>query len=247
MADIPDDDLAGTRAALAPTLAATAAVLPWLKKQREPRFPDEINRRWIRATQTLAATWSDRHEGDWAAFRQAVIALYAVAIDSRDVDCLALGEALASAADRLDDGSASTHLVAALCATTECLDEASGLEHDAFPQRARHFTQRLLAATEQPTGNERSPLIDRLFAAETRERLLLMREALDALPPDPVLIKDEARLIGEQAELIELYGIMELARRIVTGIDGASDLEESSSRRAISETLLCLEQAIAAL
>ena len=39
MADIPEDDLAESRAALAPTLDATAAILPWVAK---PALPASI-------------------------------------------------------------------------------------------------------------------------------------------------------------------------------------------------------------
>jgi hypothetical protein len=247
MADIPDDELAGTRAALAPTLAATAAILPWLTKERPPRFAAELNQRWIAAARDLAATWSARQGDDWTALRQAVFALYGVALDSHDADCLALGEALASAADRLDAGPAPGHLRAALSATTECLNEATGLEHDAFPQRARHFAQRLLAAVEQTADQQRSPLIDRLFAAEVSERLLLMREALDALPPDAVMIKSEALLIAEQAELIEFYGVMDLARQIAEHIDTALDLEHTANRTTIADALRRLDEAVAVI
>jgi len=247
MADIPEDDLAGTRAALAPTLAATAAILPWLAKERPPRFATELNQRWITAAGNLAAAWSARQGEDWGVLRQAVFALYAVALDSRDADCLALGEALASAADRLDAGVATGHLRAALSATTECFAEATGLEHEAFPQRARHFARRLLAAVEQASDQQRSPLIDRLFAAEVSERLALMREALDALPPDAVMIKGEALLIAEQAEQIELYGLMDLARQIAVGIDAAIDLEHAANRIAIADAMSDLNSAVAVI
>ena len=41
MADIPEDDLAESRAALAPTLDATAAILPWVAKPRPLRSQTE--------------------------------------------------------------------------------------------------------------------------------------------------------------------------------------------------------------
>lgn len=245
MADIPDDELAGTRAALAPTLAATAAILPWLAQERPPRFAGELNQRWIAAVRNLAAIWSPRQGDDWGIFRQAVFDLYGVALDSRDADCLALGEALASAADRLDAGAASAQLLAALSATTECLNEATGLEHAAFPQRARHFAQRLLVAIEQTNDQQRSALIDSLFASECNERLVLMREALDALPPDAIMIKSEALLIAEQAELIEFYGLRDLARQITDQVDAAIDLEHPAKRAAIADALKRLGEAVA--
>jgi hypothetical protein len=247
MADIPDDELAGTQAALAPTIAATAAILPWLAKERPPRFPADLNQRWIAAAGTLAAGWAARQNDDWNAFRQAVFTLYGVALDSHDADCLALGEALASAADRLDAGTVSGHLLAAISATTECFCETSGLEHEAFPARARHFTQRLLAAVEQPPEQQRSPLIDRLFVAEASERLVLMHDALGALPPDAVLIKSEVLLIAEQAELIELYGLMALARQIARDVEATADLEHPANRTAIAAALAHLDAAVAAI
>lgn len=245
--DIPDDDLAGTRAALAPTLAAAAAVLPWLNKQRSPRFAAEINERWVRACQELDAAWSARPASGGGSVRPAVFALYGVALDSKDADCLALGEALASATDRLEDDQPSPHLIAAMSAAIECFDEAGGLEHEAFPQRARHFARRLQHAVEQPGNQQRSPLIDRLFASEVSERLTLMREALDALPPDAVMLKSEAAQIAEQAELIELYGVMDLARQLARQIDGTTDLEQPATRTAIGHALDRLTAAIAAL
>lgn len=244
MADMSDDNLEDTRAALEPTLAATAAVLPWLKKQRAPRYPADINQRWIAAARNLAAAWSARQGNDWQALRQAVFALYEVAVASRDADCLALGEALASAVDCLEGESSHAHLQAALSATTECLDEATGLEHDAFPLRAKHFAGRLLAAAEQKADRRRSPLIDQLFVAETGERLGLMREALDALPPDAVFIKSEALLIAEQAELIELYGLMDQARQIAGHIDATADLEHPPTRALLEQALRRLDDAI---
>ena len=247
MADIPDDALAGTRAALAPTLAATAAILPWLAKERPPRFPAELNQRWIAAAKALATTWAARQNDECAAFRQAVFTLYGVALESRDADCLALGEALASAADGLEGGGISAHLLAALSATTECFSETSGLEHEAFPARAKHFAQRLLAAVDQPPEQQRSPLIDRLFAAEAGERLVLMREALGALPPDAVMIKSEALQIAEQAELIELYGLMAIARQIAGDVEVTADLEHPANREAIATALARLDAAVAAI
>ena len=61
MADIPEDDLAESRAALAPTLDATAAILPWVAKARPARFDPKLNERWIAAGKRLYQAWSDRH------------------------------------------------------------------------------------------------------------------------------------------------------------------------------------------
>lgn len=246
-AEIPEDDLAETRAALAPTLAATAAVLPWLAKQRPPRFAAALNQRWIAASRQLAQAWSARASSEGTALRQAVFALYAVALDSHDVDCLALGEALASAIDRLEGGTPPGHLIAALSAASECFDQPDGLEHEAFALRARHFAQRLTAAVQQPANRQRSPLIDTLFASEVQEHLTLMREALDALPPDAVMLKSEATRIAERAELIELYGLMQLARELAGGINGDTDLDDPPTRTKLEAGMRRLDEALAAL
>lgn len=241
MADFPDEELAGTRAAMAPTLAAVEAVLPWLTKQRAPRFAAALNQRWIVAMRELAAAWS-QHQDDSSTLRQAVFRLYAIAIDSGDADCLTLGEALASAADHLDNGVYSPALRAALSATTECLDEPNGLEHEAFPLRARHFARRLQAAVEHPASDGRSAVIDGLFISELDERLALMREALQALPPDVGLIRHEARLIADAAATIELYGLMDLALRIAARLDAADDLETQEEYEAAAGALTQLAE-----
>jgi hypothetical protein len=245
-ADIPEEDLAETRAALAPTLAATAAVLPWLLKERPPRFDAALNQRWIDAGRELARTWSTRPTNASSLVRQAVFTLYGVALDSHDADCLALGEALASATDRLEGGPPPAHLIAAMSATIECFDEVTGLEHEAFALRARHFAQRLMTAVDQP-ARQRSSLIDHLFAAEVGERLQLMREALNALPPDAVMLKSEAAQIAEQAELIELFGLMDLARQLAGRIDATTDLEHPATRAVIESDLKRLGEGIAAV
>jgi len=107
MADIPEDDLAESRAALAPTLDATAAILPWVAKPRPARFDPKLNERWIAAGKRLYQAWSDRHGASAEAVRPAIFKLYAVALDTADSDCLRLGEALASAADRMEDEAPS--------------------------------------------------------------------------------------------------------------------------------------------
>lgn len=246
-ADLPADELEAALAALAPTLAATAAVLPWLTKARPPRFPTALNERWLAAAKQLRQAWTEHSADDPAPLRQAVFALYAVALDSADADCLALGEALAGAADRLEHAKPPAQLLTALSATAECLDEPAGLEHDAFAQRARHFARRLGQAAEQPAENRRSPLIDHLFVAEVGERLTLMHEALAALPPDVVLFKSEAGQIAEQAEAIELYGLMDMARSLAGRIDGNTDLEAAATRAKLERGLCQLRDTLAAV
>ncbi len=246
-ADLPADELEAARAALAPTLAATAAVLPWLAKARPPRFPAALNELWRAAAKQLRQTWSEHDGDDPALLRQAIFALYAVALDSGDADCLELGEALASAADRLERAKPPAQLLTALSATVECLDEPAGLEHEALTQRARHFARRLRQAVEQPAESRRSPLVDRLFIAEADERLALMHDALAALPPDAVLFKSAAGQIAEQAEAIELYGLMDLARGLASRIDSKTDLEAATTRAELESGLRQLRDSLAAV
>ena len=214
MADIPEGDLEETRAALAPTLEATAAVLPWLSKPRTPRFDTALNERWIAAERRLVQAWASRHATCGADVRPAIFNLYGIAIETGDSDCLRLGEALASAADRLEDERPSTRLIAALTGTIECLDEPSGLEHDAFAERACHFAERLETAARISPGNERSEVIDRLFIDEAQEQLELMRDALTAVPPDAYVLMTESIGLAQHAETVELWGVMHQARSL---------------------------------
>jgi hypothetical protein len=105
MADIPEHDLEESRAALAPTLDATAAILPWVQAPPCPLRP-RLNERWIAAGKRLyqPGPTPRRQRGR---NRPAIFKLYAVALDTADSDCLRLGEALASAADRLEDNGPS--------------------------------------------------------------------------------------------------------------------------------------------
>jgi hypothetical protein len=248
MADIPEDDLEETRAALAPTLEAAAAILPWLAKPRPPRFDSAINQRWIEAGKRLAAAWSDRHNQGTDDVRPAIFALYGVALETADAGCLRLGEALASAADHLEQHEMPPRLIAALTACIENLSEPDGLEHEAFAARNEHFAQRLEAALAMPlTAGERSPVLDHLFAEEARERVEQMREALLVLPPDAYALKTEAAQIAQQAEHLELYGIMDQARQLAGLIKGALDLDSPDTRHGIEGRLNDLSSALAAV
>ena len=223
MHPIPDEELELTRQALAPTLDATAAVLPWLAKPAPPRFAPELNDRWRSAARRLQLAWSNRHLDGDADVRPALFALYAVAVDTADTDCLRFGEALASAADRLETAGEHPRLIAAFTSAVESLDEEKGLEHDTLGERCRHFAQRLedvLTRREQ----ERSPLIDRLFIDEALERVDNMKVALATLPPDAYALKLEAEELALHAEQLELWGVMHQARRLhkLTGNKPAS-------------------------
>lgn len=210
---ISEEELEQTRNALAPTLDATAAILPWLARPATPRFEPELNRRWLAAARRLHQAWSNRHLDGDSDLRPALFVLYAIGLETAEADCLRFGEALASAADRLETSGEQPKLIAALTAAIEALDEEKGLEHETFAERCRHFAQRLenlLAQREQ----ERSILIDRLFIGEALERVDAMRDALAALPPDAYALKTEADELAQHAEQLELWGIMHQARRL---------------------------------
>ena len=246
MNDFPEEDLEETRAALAPTLDATAALLPWLSKPIAARFDRKLNQRWIFACKQLADAWATRYDNA-ERVRPAIFSLYAIALETSDSDCLHLGETLARAADQLEAGTPAAHLLAALSATTENLDEPSGLEHRAFAERLRHFTQRLEKALERDTGiGERSPVIDRLFVEDAFERTGLMQEALAALPPDTYAFKTEAAALAMQAEHLALYGIMHLAKELASHIDTA-DTEDLATRQKLQAMLAKLCETIAAV
>lgn len=246
--DIPEDELEDSRAALAPTLEATAAILPWLDKPRALRFDKQLNSRWVAACTRLSIAWSGRHAHlDGGDLRPAIFNLYTVALETADSDCLMLGEALASAADRLENTPALAKLVASLSATIECLTEESGLEHVLFPERARHFAQRLGNALNA-TDADRSPVADRLFVGEAREKLERMQDALTALPPDAYALRLESRELAQQAEALELYGIVHLARQFDQSIPGNdSEIDEPRHRTTLENLLHQLTVALAAI
>ena len=100
------------------------------------------------------------------------------------------GEALASAADQLEDATQSPRLIAAIAACIESLTDREGLEHPAFPERASHFAQRLESmAAPGAAIYQRSAILDSLFVSEANELLERMRDALERLPPDAYALK----------------------------------------------------------
>lgn len=247
MADLPEDDLAESRAAFAPLLEATAAILPWLARPKPPRFAPGLNARWIAACQQLHEAWQARH-GHAGHVRPAIFRLYAIALETADADCLRLGEALATAADRLEDEMPPTRLIAALSATIETLREPAGLEHDAFGERARHFAARLESAAAAGESSERSTVLDQLFVDEAREQLELLRDALAALPPDAYVLTMEALKLAQQAETLEIWGIMHQARQLADCVARhGSELDLPAIRDELAEQLRGLEIGIAAL
>jgi len=248
MADIPEHELEETRAALAPTLEATAAILPWVAKPRPARFDPELNERWIAAMKRLALAWSERHGRGADDVRPAIFGLYAIALETADADCLRLGEALASAADQLEESAPVPRLIAAMSAAIECLSEADGLEHGAFAERASHFAGRLEAIARAPDASERSAVLDQLFTDEAHEQIQLMRDALAALPPDAYALTTESLKLAQQAELLEIWGVMHLARELAETISRhAADLDSPPLRTQVESQLIRLNTAIAAI
>lgn len=245
MSDQPDDKFPDSPSALTTMLEATAAILPWVSTPKALRFAEALNQRWIEASLRLGETWSNRHSAGLDGFRSAIFALYAVAVDSADADCLRLAEALASAADHLED-QAPARLIAALSATFEYLTDAQGLESEKFVERAEHFARRLAESCTDP--GERSVVIDQLFVQEARERIEQMHDALAVLPPDAYALKTEAEQLAQHAEQLELWGIVEIARRLATDVSTyAGDLESESGRTAVENSLAELIRAIAAV
>jgi hypothetical protein len=217
-------------------------------KSHPPRFDDKLNRRWIEGGKRLFEAWSDRHGAGADDIRAAIFNLYSIALETADSDCLRLGEALACAADRLDDAAASPRLAAALSSAVDCLGDPEGLEHPAFSERARHFALRLETASSPADSVERSPVLDQLFVDEACERLESLRDALNALPPDAYVLLTEALGLAQHAEMLELWGIMHLARQLADGVNRhANELDSSEVQEALHEMLCALSAGIGAI
>lgn len=246
MSEIPEERLEESSMAVASAQEATAAILPWLAKPQKLRFPPALNTRWIAACQYLHDAWTERHSAAEDNIRPAVFALYSLTLETGDIDCLHLGEALASAIDCFEEEAVSPHIVAALSACCECLIEGEGLEHPAFAERIQHFALRLekSAATAKET-NVRSTVIDRLFVAETHERLERMHDALAALPPDGKLLLIETGELIEHAEHLSLYGMIHAARQLLQTLQQASthnSLESETIRAHVLSQLVALRK-----
>ncbi|MGE5385436.1 MAG: hypothetical protein ACM3SV_06040 [Betaproteobacteria bacterium] len=251
MSDISKDDRDAARAALAPTLQATAEILPLLAKARQPRFPPETAERWQTSCGRLFAAWSDRHGAGLAQLRPAIFELCAIAVELGDVDCLRLSEALASATDYLEDPvrKDDARLLAALSAACECLKEDNGLEHPLFTERARYLAQRLEQSTKPAGSGVRNETLDRIFVGEANERLDAMDEALELLPPDAYAIKTAAEDIAQLAEPLDLYDIIDRARIVIarlTPLPGENiDLDDDATRSELLARIAVLAEAIA--
>lgn len=245
-------ELEETRAALAPTLAATAAILPWVTQVKAPRFPPALAGRWQDICQRAREAWGDYPGGGTAPLRSAIFELCALAVDLGDVDCLRLAEALAGAHDHLDlaAGEVAPQLRAAISAALEFAAEGGSLQHDLFSLRAQHFATRL----EQgwgPSAPTRAAAVDRWIAAEIRESLGLMGADLDRLPPDAYGLKAHAADLGRFASALEMSAIATLTGamvRLLTIRAGESvDLEDGANRQRILDLMAQLDEAAANL
>lgn len=252
--NIPDSDLEQSRAFLAPTLEATAAILPLLARPpHPPRFPHKEAEIWRSCWIALQSAWLDRHGRGFAAIRPAVFALCGAALALKDNDCLALGEALASATDRLDEpeGLANPRLATAITATIECFSDHGSLENAAFPERARHFSARLGRIAAERRAPARSPVLDRLFAEEGRECLERMRAATGALPPDAFALKRAASDLARVAEALDLGEIAlvsgRLVRRLTLRAGEGVDLEAPESREPVLALIAELDALVSCL
>ena len=248
MTGFPEKDIEETRAALASTLEATAAILPWVAKPQPARFSEDLNQRWLNACTTLGATWDQRHQHGTEELRPAIYQLLAITLETSDVDYLALGEALASVADHLDANPLTAKITAALTATIEALIELSSLENTALPARARHFAERLnqtLLPSNKP--GERSDVLDAIFVEDSLERLEAMYDALEALPIDIYALTLESHSLTRHAEQIDMWGIVHLARQLeafVLSMDEASEATQDQARQNIEDILGTIEEAL---
>lgn len=212
-----DDELKETRAALAPTLEATAAILPWVSKPKELRYPPEKTARWEAASQAVDAAWSRRYQDGGSAFRPAVFELCAAALELADVDLLRLSEAFASASDSLEDDARhdDPRLIAAISAGCECLLREGGIESDGFPPLARQSATRIEQVLALPlTPSVRTPTLVNLFINEANDCIDRMLEALEQLPADTYAVKLAAEELAELADPLELEHIALLARAL---------------------------------
>lgn len=95
--------------------------------------------------------------------------------------------------------------------------------------------------------SERSAVIDRLFVAETHERLERMHDALAALPPDGETLLVETAELLEDAEHLALYGLVHVARHLQRSLQQASlhnSLTSETIRVHVLSQLKALEELI---
>ncbi len=76
----------------------------------------------------------------------------------------------------------------------------------------------------------------------------MLHDALAALPPDAYVLTTEALKLALQAEILELWGIMHLARQFAECVgQHGSELDSTEARGALIEILQALDSAVAAV
>ncbi len=197
------------RSPLAPTLAATAAILPLMAQSREPRFSGEQRQAWDGAAPLLLETWA-RRSADWGPLRRAVFKLLEGALPLGHPAPLRLAEALACATDQLESTPPGPRLLAALSATLELLAEPDFLEHPAMEQRVAQLVPRLEGADDSGP----SVTLETLFAQEALECVEHLHQALEAVPPDLEALAQGLAQLREAAEHGERAEIANWAARL---------------------------------
>lgn len=187
------------RGPLANTLAATAAILPLMAQDKEPRFQREQRLAWDAAAKSLALAWEQRQH-NWSPLRSSIFRLLQGALPLHHPAPLKLAEALASATDQLELKAPTPKLLAALTASVELIGEADFLEHEALDERVEQLVSRLNRSEAGP----RSHTLDQLFAKEAAEEIEHMRHAMEAMPPDTDAIAAAARHLQRLADPLDL-------------------------------------------
>lgn len=193
------------RSPLAPTLAATAAILPLMAQIHPLRFDKTQRAPWDEATRELAGVWNNYNTGDnyntenYASLRHAIFQILEAALLLEHPAPLQLAESLASATDTLETTPPSLHQQAALTACIELIMEPEFLEHHALTERVDQLAKRLEACNAP-----RSRSLDQLFAKEAGEDIELMRHALDKIPPDLEALTECVRHVQQLAEPLDL-------------------------------------------
>lgn len=184
---------------LAPTLAATAAILPLMAQMHPARFEETQRVPWDEATKELAVAWGNYNPEHYDSLRHAIFQILEAALLLEHPAPLKLAESLASITDLLEIAPPSLHQQAALTACVELMIEPGFLEHDALTERVEQLAKRL-----ETCNDSRSHPLDQLFAKEAGEDIELMRNALDKVPPDIEALVECINHIQQLAEPLEL-------------------------------------------
>ena len=119
-------------------------------------------------------------------------------------------------------------------------EDPEGLEHPAFPERARTLAARLEKCGEPAINSVRSPTIDRLFLAEGVECVDRLHEAFEVLPADAYGAREAALHIAQAAEPLELDSIVNLAHRLALLLSPHAGNHHQLDADAVREEALAL-------